>query len=110
MLDVKTKNAFFAGTLYLGDHTIKGGVDFQRDKYYNLFCSTSSARTPSTTHRRFRERQLLPVPAVPSGRTATRSSDVAASFSLKQCGVFLQDTWQATATSRCSTACAWTFR
>ncbi len=37
VLKVKTLNAAWAGTLYLGDHTIKGGADFEKDKYYNLF-------------------------------------------------------------------------
>jgi hypothetical protein len=101
VLKVKTFNAAWAGTLFLGDHTVKGGFDFEKDKYYNLFLQGAFG---SYT---FEE---LPG-AAPTGlgnfangdywkysynRPANGLSldDVAAQYSLNQWGVFLQDTWQ----------------
>ncbi|MEO9078464.1 MAG: TonB-dependent receptor, partial [Rhodanobacter sp.] len=37
VLDVKTLSAAWAGTYYAGDHTIKGGFDYEKDTTYNLF-------------------------------------------------------------------------
>ncbi|EQD68574.1 Outer membrane protein with a TonB box, partial [mine drainage metagenome] len=36
-LDTKTWTGFWAGTLFLNDHTVKFGVDFLRNNYNNLF-------------------------------------------------------------------------
>ncbi|MDR3444735.1 MULTISPECIES: carboxypeptidase regulatory-like domain-containing protein [unclassified Dyella] len=104
VLKVKTFNAAWAGTLYLGDHTLKGGFDYEKDKYYNLFLQNYYGSYV------FEE--------VPGGKGATGLSnfasgqyyqyrynrpanglsldDVAARYNLNQWGVFLQDTWQVT--------------
>jgi len=93
-LAVKTWNGYFAGTWYVGDHVLKGGLDYQSDDYYNLFLQNyygsyefnSVADFISGTYRRYRLN--IPAPGYTLG-------NVAAEFELKQYGFFLQDTWQA---------------
>jgi hypothetical protein len=104
VLSVKTLNAAWAGTLFLGDHTIKGGVDFEKDKYYNLFVQDlfgsytfedSKAPDGSTISglQNFLDGNYY---SYYYHRPANGLSlaDTAAAYSLDQYGVFLQDTWQ----------------
>ncbi|GAB1596405.1 TonB-dependent receptor [Lysobacter claricitrinus] len=94
-LSVKTWNGYFAGTWYAGDHTVKGGLDFQQDDFYNLFLQgyngsyafNSISKFQNGVYRRYQLNQPAP------GYTL---SNVAAEFKMKQYGLFLQDTWQAT--------------
>ncbi len=93
VLGVKTWNAFLAGTLYAGDHTFKFGGDFQQDKFYNLFGRTEfGAYTfngidnfANGVYRQFDLYQPAP------GYTL---ADVAARWTLRQYGLFAEDTWQ----------------
>lgn len=95
VLGVKTLNAFFAGSWFLGDHTIKAGFDFQRDKIYNLFGRTefgsyvfdSIADFEAGNYSSFNLYQPAP------GYTI---QDIAAKWRLDQWGLFAQDTWQVT--------------
>lgn len=103
VLKVKTFNAAFAGTLYLGDHTLKGGFDYEKDKYYNLFLQNyygsytfedltggpSNGIDAFAQGKYYQYRYNRPA----DGRTL---DDVAARYNLNQWGVFLQDTWQVT--------------
>jgi len=106
VLDVKTLNAAWAGTYYAGDHTIKGGFDYEKDTTYNLFLqnyfgsytfedskaadgSTISGLDNFLAGNYYQYRYSRPS----DGLTL---NDVAANFVLKQWGVFLQDTWQVT--------------
>ncbi|TZF91825.1 TonB-dependent receptor [Cognatilysobacter lacus] len=92
-LAVKTWNGYFAGTWYAGDHVLKGGFDYQRDDFYNLFLQNyygsyefnSLADFNSGNYRRYRV--ALPAPGYALG-------NVAAEFRMTQYGLFLQDTWQ----------------
>ncbi|GAB3783265.1 TonB-dependent receptor [Dyella agri] len=105
VLKVKTWNAAWAGTLFLGDHTVKGGIDFERDEYYNLFVQNLFG---SYT---FEETKDSKGNVIANGlanflagnyyqyyynRPANGLSlaDTAAAYNLNQWGVFLQDTWQ----------------
>ncbi|HET6432139.1 TonB-dependent receptor [Dyella sp.] len=108
VLDVKTLNAAWAGTYYAGDHTLKGGFDYERDTTYNLFLQNyfgsytfegSDDINPATGEKYtglenfargsyYQYRYNRP--------TSGNLDDVAANFELKQWGVFLQDTWQVT--------------
>jgi hypothetical protein len=36
-LETKTSNAFLAGNLYVGDHTLKFGVDYEKNEVFNAF-------------------------------------------------------------------------
>ncbi len=104
VLQVKTFNAAWAGSLFLGDHTVKGGIDFEKDQYYNLFLqnyfgsyvfeevpgpkgSTGLSNFASGNYYQYRYNR----PANGLGL-----DDVAARYDLNQWGVFLQDTWQVT--------------
>ncbi|TCV94912.1 carboxypeptidase family protein [Luteibacter rhizovicinus] len=101
ILRVKTFNAAWAGTLYLGDHTLKGGADFERGNYYNLFLQNAfgsyifnsiadfqkAATSPTGTY--FQYRYNAPAPGF-------GLNDVAANFQMKNYGIFLQDTWAVT--------------
>jgi outer membrane receptor protein involved in Fe transport len=94
-LGVKTWNGYFAGNWFLGDHTVKAGLDYQKDDYYNLFLQryngvyefNSIEDFASGTYRRYRLAQ--PAPGYTLG-------NVAAGFELEQRGFFVQDNWQAT--------------
>jgi hypothetical protein len=93
ILRVKTLNAAFAGSFYLGDHTVKFGADFEYDKYYNLFLQNAFGSYQFNSLADFNSGNYylyrLNAPAAGLGL-----NDVAADFGLKQYGVFLQDTWQ----------------
>jgi outer membrane receptor for ferrienterochelin and colicin len=94
VLGVKTINGFFAGSWFLGDHTVKAGFDYQRDSFYNLFGRTE-----------FGAYQFASIDDFASGHWSSFSlyrptngdiKSVAATWSLTQWGFFVQDTWQAT--------------
>jgi hypothetical protein len=104
VLKVKTYNAAWAGTLYLGDHTVKGGFDYEKGKYYNLFLqnyygsyifeevpgpkgTTGLDNFASGQYYQYRYNR-------PAGTLGL--GDVAANYNLNQWGIFLQDTWQVT--------------
>jgi hypothetical protein len=106
VLDVKTLNAAWAGTYYAGDHTIKGGFDYEKDTTYNLFLqnyfgsytfedskaadgSTISGLDNFLAGNYYQYRYNRPADGL-------GLNDVAANFQLRQWGVFLQDTWQVT--------------
>lgn len=95
VLNVDTLNAFFAGTWFLGDHTVKAGFDFQRDKFYNLFGRTEFGAYQFNSIDDFRNGQYSfyqlyqPAPGF-------SLSDIAARWALNQEGLFVQDTWAVT--------------
>ena len=92
VLNVGTYTGFFAGTWFLGDHTIKAGADFQRDNFYNLFGRTE-----------FGAYTFSSIAAFQSGSYTTYNlyqpangniNSIAANWRLDQWGFFVQDTWQ----------------
>jgi hypothetical protein len=94
---VKTLNAMWAGTLYLDDHTIKGGFEWERNRIYNLF-----GRTEFGAYT-FGNDGLTNFPAgLYSNYSLYRPApgysinDIAAQWELRRHTFFLQDTWQAT--------------
>ncbi len=97
VLDIKTWRAFLAGTLYLGDHTLKGGVDFEQNKIYNFFGRTQfGAYTfwgiDNFANGIYDSYQIYQ----PNTADGFGLGDVPAAWTLRQYGFFLQDTWQAT--------------
>jgi hypothetical protein len=94
-LAVETWNGYFAGSWYLGDHVVKGGVDFQRDEIYNLFLQQYNGNYEFNSladfQNRIYNRYQLATPAA-----GYSLDNVAALLTMKQYGFFLQDTWQAT--------------
>jgi len=95
--DVNTKKLsfFFAGTWYLGDHTIKAGVDYQRNQIYNLFGQSEFGVYTFWGLDNFRagnyNKYSLYHPAPGYGL-----EDIAANWTYTQTSPFLQDTWQVT--------------
>ena len=95
VLGVRTLNASFAGNWHLGAHAVKAGLDFQRDNFYNLFLQradgayefNSIADFQNGIYRRYRYNAPAP------GYTL---DNVAAKFTQKQYGLYIQDAWQVT--------------
>ncbi|WP_297903782.1 TonB-dependent receptor [Metallibacterium sp.] len=91
-LDTKTWTGFWAGTLFLNDHTVKFGVDFLRNNYNNLFLQyyaggylfTSIANFQAGNYSFYQLRQPS------SGNLA----DASAIWSYDNWGFFAQDVWQ----------------
>lgn len=94
VLNVDTLAGYLAGYWFLGDHTVKAGADFQRDKFFNLFGRTqfgaynfnSIASFASGNYSSFNLYQP----------TNGDINSIAANFRLDQWGLFIQDTWQVT--------------
>ncbi|UPG91483.1 carboxypeptidase regulatory-like domain-containing protein [Luteibacter aegosomaticola] len=93
---VKTLNAMWAGTLYLDDHTIKGGFEWERNRIYNLFGRTEFGAYTfanginSLANGAYSNYSLYqPAPGY-------SLNDIAAQWELRRHTFFLQDTWQPT--------------
>ena len=95
VLNVDTKNAFFAGSWFLGDHTIKAGFDFQRDEFYNLFGRTEFGSYVFDSIDDFQNGNYASF-TLYQPAPGHSLSDIAAQWTLDQWGLFVQDTWQAT--------------
>ncbi|MHB1057614.1 MAG: TonB-dependent receptor [Rhodanobacter sp.] len=95
VLDIKTWKALFAGTLYLDEHTIKGGVDFQQNDIYNLFGRTQFGAYTFWGIDNF-EKGIYNSYNIYQPADGYTLDDVAAQWKLRQYGFFLQDTWQPT--------------
>ncbi len=101
VLKVNTLNAAWAGTLFLGDHTVKGGVDFEKDKYYNLFVQNLFG---SYTFEDLKGSKNTGLQNFLAGNyyqyyynrpaNGLDLAQTAAAYDLTQYGVFVQDTWQ----------------
>ncbi len=91
-LNTKTYTAFWAGTLFLNNHTVKFGLDFVRNKYNNLFLQyyagayvfNSIADFQNGNYASYQVRR----PA--DGNLSTAS----AIWSYDNWGFFAQDDWQ----------------
>jgi len=92
-ISTKRWTAYFAGTLYLGDHTLKAGLDYQSNDIYNLFGRTEHGNYTFKGLDAFAnadyDSYFLYQPA--AGYTL---NDVAANWKYTQYSPFLQDTWQ----------------
>jgi outer membrane receptor for ferrienterochelin and colicin len=95
VLNVRTLRGYLAGTLFLGDHTFKGGIDFRRHQIYNLFGRTEFGAYTfwglnnfvNGSYNKYEIYQPAP---------GFDINDVAAQWTLRQYAFFLQDTWQPT--------------
>jgi hypothetical protein len=94
VLDIKTWRGFLAGTYYLGDHTLKGGVDFQQNKIYNLFGRTQFGAYTFYGIDNF-ENGIYGSYNIYQPAPGYTLDDVAAQWTMRQYAFFLQDTWQA---------------
>ena len=92
-IDTKKTTVFLAGTYYLGDHTLKGGLDYQRNKINNLFGQTEFGQYnfwgldnfQAANYNSFILYQPAPGYTLP---------DIAGKWTYTQYSPFLQDTWQ----------------
>lgn len=98
-IDTKTFYGSWAGTWYAGDHTLKFGVDYERDQKYNLFLQDYMGSYEFDSLQDFIDAKNSPTYySYYYNRPADGLSldDTAANFTLEQWGLFLQDTWQVT--------------
>lgn len=94
VLDIKTWRGYLAGTYYLGDHTLKGGVDFQQNEIYNLFGRTQFGAYTFYGIDNF-EKGIYGSYNIYQPAPGYTLDDVAAQWKMRQYAFFLQDTWQA---------------
>lgn len=91
VLETQTWNAFFAGNLFLGDHTVKFGADYESNEVYNLFgrrvngVYTFNSIADYAANLSSRYQLFAPL----NGNL----DNMAAVFTQKNVGVFLQDSW-----------------
>ncbi|MEP6938411.1 MAG: TonB-dependent receptor [Rudaea sp.] len=95
LIDTKKTSVFWAGTYTLGDHVIKGGIDYSSTKIYNLFGQTEFGRYVFNGLANFASGNYTsyslfhPAPGY-------SLPDIAGAWTYTQSSPFLQDTWQAT--------------
>ena len=91
VLETETWNAFFAGNLFLDDHTIKFGFDYEDNDIYNLFGRRTNGVYVFDSAQDFRDgrprsyRLFYPADG--------NLDNMAAIWGLKNVGVFVQDSW-----------------
>ncbi|HET6602735.1 MAG TPA: carboxypeptidase regulatory-like domain-containing protein [Xanthomonadaceae bacterium] len=90
-LATETLNAFWAGNLYLGDHEVKFGFDYEDNDIFNLFLESSLGNYFFSNLDDFRNgvyrSYLFRTPA--SGDL----NSAAANWQLENLGLFIQDSW-----------------
>jgi hypothetical protein len=91
VLATETWNAFFAGNLFVGDHTVKFGFDYEDNEIYNLFGRRTNGVYSFDSIQDFRDgissRYQLFYPA------GGNIDNMAAIWGLQNVGVFVQDSW-----------------
>ena len=92
VLGTDTLTVFAAGNLFLGDHEIKFGVDWNQNEIFNLFTESSLGRYRFNSINDFRNgtprEYLFRSPAPGLGL-----NDTAANWTLENTGLFVQNTW-----------------
>lgn len=91
ILETETWNAFVAGNLFLGDHTLKFGFDYEDNDIYNLFGRRSNgvytfSSVADYQNGRPRSYRLF----YPAGGDL---NNTAAIWGMQNLGVFIQDSW-----------------
>lgn len=95
VINTKEKNFFAAGNLFLGDHTVKFGIDWSNNDIFNYFGRNqngtyrfgSLADFISGNPRQYDYREP---------RAGGSYADIPAQYEITNTGVFLQDSWAAT--------------
>ncbi len=92
ILESNTTVGFLKGNLFLGDHTASFGVDYKKNDTFNLFLQAANGTYTYASIADFQAGRInryqynFPV-------TSTDRNSVAANFSLKSYGLFVQDNW-----------------
>lgn len=92
-IDTKKLTASFFGTYYAGDHTIKGGVDYQNTEAYNMYGRDLHGVYSFDSIQDFADGDYYryDVRRPVGGFT---EDDTAAQIEFSQISPFIQDTWQ----------------
>jgi outer membrane receptor for ferrienterochelin and colicin len=91
VLETETWNAFFAGNLFLGDHTVKVGFDYEDNDIYNLFGRRTNGVYSFSSISNFADGRPSSYRLFyPAGGDL---DNMAAIWGLKNLGVFVQDSW-----------------
>lgn len=100
ILGVDTLTAYFAGDLFLGDHTVRFGFDYEANDVFNLFLQDTFGAYNFTSIDNFAARNFAAAGS-PFGGVGYRLqfpidgnvNSAAAQFELATLGLFVQDTW-----------------
>ncbi len=91
VLDTQTLTGFFAGTLFLGDHEVKFGADYERNDIYNLFVESFNGTYTFNSLTDFQNGRYRDY-AIRQPSTGILN-DAAAITEFDNVGLFVQDTW-----------------
>jgi hypothetical protein len=93
IIETQEDSFFGAATWYVGDHTIKGGVDYTQNDILNFFGRNLNGVYVFDSIEDFENNEassyIVRAPRPDGGSLA----DVPANYTLKNTGVFLQDSW-----------------
>jgi outer membrane receptor for ferrienterochelin and colicin len=95
ILETKEKSAFFAGNLFLGDHTLKFGFDWANNDIYNYYGRNQNGYYRFGNTAQFEAgvpREYTYRAPVVGGSYA----DIPANYELANTALFVQDSWAAT--------------
>ena len=92
IIDTKETSFFGAGTWYVGDHSVKFGVDYQKNDILNFFGRNLNGAYEFNSLADFRAGTPTRY-QVRGPRAGGSLDDVAAEYTLQNTGVFLQDSW-----------------
>ena len=95
-IQTKTLNAYFAGDLFVGDHVIKAGLDYESNEVFNYFIESKNGTYNFASINDFRNGVYSPNFRGDPGytlRTPVAGLNPAAEYTLDNWGLFLQDTW-----------------
>ncbi|HEU0153023.1 MAG TPA: carboxypeptidase regulatory-like domain-containing protein [Arenimonas sp.] len=91
ILETETWNAYFAGNLFVGDHSFKFGVDYENNDIYNLFGRRSNGVYTFNSIDEFESGEPSRFQYFyPAGGDR---DNTAAIWGIENLGLFVQDTW-----------------
>jgi hypothetical protein len=91
-LHTDTYNGYFQGDWYLGDHSVRFGVDFERNEIFNLFVQGAFGQWDFNSINDFRNNRARSF--LQRNPTNGDINSAAADWTLENYGFFVQDTWQ----------------
>ena len=92
IVESKELSAFGAGTWYIGDHTVKFGFDYSKNDLMNFYGRNLNGVYEFNSVEDFLNGRIARY-QLRAPRAGGSRSDIPADFTLKNTGVFVQDTW-----------------
>lgn len=92
-VDTKEDSFFGAATWYVGDHTIKGGVDYSKQDIFNFYGRNLNGVYVFNNIADFENNRPATYQVRAPRPNGGSYADIPADYTLKNTGVFLQDTW-----------------